>query len=928
MLKAIFGLAPALLASFCGAGSAVTSFTTALSPAESPTGVRIDLRYPGVYRITGAELAKAGVRLSYVAPEKLTLTCAGQPVPILVIDGQDPSFDSDDAIEFVGDAPRSELLGEDATTSGSWFMPENKTNVYFLGWDKSAEDIASESGPLQYKLKPAPLTDTKTNQPQQHFWQWRHWESNYLYSFSTLPPDVTDNFYWMEFRANMAPEATVKTNLSFPGFDKSLGLPVELAVKTLGRTNAANLKPSHLFSFLYDMKPVGEIRFDGTIMHTSHLEIPPEQVVDKPSRFSFNAPADRKAVVDSISLDSIEARYPSQYDAGGAELYTFNNDLLPDKSNLSKTSTSTLEISNLPAGASIFDPGNGTVWQLSPDQTSTRIDNSPALTTCTAAAPFSRMKVDHIQALTASPLPVIPPDMEALVVYHPSLKQTADTYTTYRQERGWNIKSVSVRAIFDQHNHGFISDAALRDYIMSVADVATSLSHIVLIGDAYFDYREARSFNDSQQLDVLIPIHWVYRPGVTWSGGYQDDNWYGSIANEFRPDIAVGRIPVNSDAEGMEYVRKVIAHETLRAGADDKGLLISSVEKSFQSYVSEIGNAYQDDLSTVTYLFPEAESVGREVSNLQKEISGGVQLLYYVGHGGSLVWRVGPTDFARQKDLFTPADVAGLTNRNHYPVVVCASCYTTAFDQPKSIGEALVIQPDGGAIAVIGASWKATVQDSHAFNRHLFESYFDPTVETLGEASLRAHQAHIPAGQNQALYNSFTFLGDPCIEIIRQGDGIKTAVSTTSTVFELKNEQVIFPAYDSQATSEPETLLRLTTEDFPTVNVYRDQVLIVQAPVSSKEILVPEGATTLSVTARSRVAGNIFPRLRISLITEDNNRHKLFEGYWQSVSIDTYTFPISQYVRGHRARLEIQILNTEIIDEARTWYLQSAEFIK
>ncbi len=891
--------------------------------------VRIDLRYPGVYRITGAELSAAGVSLSDLPPDQLSLYCAGRPVPILVTGGEDGSFDEGDSIEFVGSAPRSELLGDDAVTSRTWFMPENKSNVYFLRWNEKAVPSAGDLSPHQYSIKPAPATDNKIVSPQ-HFWQWQHWERNYLYTFSTLPPNLTDNFFWTEFRASMTPEGIIRTYLDFPGFDKSVALPVELAVKTLGRTDAGNLKPSHLFSFLYDMKPVGEISFDGIAMHTAHMEIPPEKVKDEPARISFEAPADRKSSVDSILLDSIEARYPSRFDAEQTEIYTFNNDLIKvgsDALNTSVTSEDNLRITNLPAGASIFDPGSGAVWQLAADQRSAVIDNHSGLTTYTAVAPFARMKADRLDVVTtASALPVIDPNLKALVIYHPSLQQTADTYTRYRCERGWNIEAVSVRAVFDQHNDGFISDIALRDYISSVADAATSLTHVVLIGDSYFDYREARSYDDPNQLEVLIPIHWVYRPGVTWSGGYQDDNWYGSFVNEFRPDVAVGRIPVNSDAEGMEYVRKVIAHETLRAGAADKGLLISSVEKSFQSYVSEIGDAYQDKLSTVTYLFPKADTAGKEVTNLQDEINSGVQLMYYVGHGGSLVWRVGPTDFAKQKDLFTPDDVAKLTNKNHYPLIVCASCYTTAFDQPKSIGEALVNQPDGGAIAVIGASWKATVQDSHAFNRHLFKSYFDPSVRTMGEASLLAHREYIPADQERALYNSFTFLGDPCAEIIRQGDGKDgSSVPTTSTVFQVEAGRIVLSEFDSQATTVGAPLVELTINDFPGAFVYRDRVLLGEKPLVSKEFLIPEDATSISLIGRSRIAGEIFPRLRVTLVTADNNRHKVFEGYWQSLSMEQYTWPLPEYARGNRARLEVQMLNSGIVDEERTWYFLSGE---
>src|SRR5690606_29217392 len=200
-----------------------------------------------------------------------------------------------------------------------------------------------------------------------------------------------------------------------------------------------------------------------------------------------------------------------------------------------------------------------------------------------------------------------------------------------------------------------------------------------------------------------------------------------------------------------------------------------------------------------------------------------------------------------------------LQNRAHYPVIVCASCYTTAFDQAQSIGEALVNQPGAGAIAVIGAPWKATVQESLLFNQHFFRHYFDPAVATIGQASLLAHRDHIPAGQNEALYNSFTLLGDPAVQLIRRGDLATTDVQ--STVFQVHGDRIVFPGYDDARPTTSPVLARLDTTSFPGARVYRDRVMLAHdKPILSDPFTMPADATTITITARSRPAGNDFPR--------------------------------------------------------------------
>lgn len=726
-----------------GAAIAAEAVPAAADPAIAHDQWRLELKYPGVYRVTGKELSDAGIPLADVVPEKVGLYSAGSIVPVFLSGVSDGTFDTTDTLEFVGESPRGDV---------TWYMPTNKYNVYYLK--------LYDSNPVQYRAQAVAAVEENV---KQHFWQWQHLEKDYLFWFSTLPPDQTDNFFWFSHRAGTPPGDTFQTWLSFPGFEQSLNLPAEVTMQVFGATKAVNLSPSHQFELLYNEQNIGTLEFDGIGLDRQVFTIDSAKVADEPTRIGLKTPDNRTTAVDSIFMDWMNLRYPSRFDGNGIEFYRFNNDLVSDSG-----STEVLHITDLPASASVFDPGNRVVWQLAENQTSAEIKNCPNLTTYTAVTPAARMRVEAIKPTIPLADPQqLPADLQALVVYHPSLRTTAHAYTAYRRERGWKIEAVSVESVFDKLNNGFVSDETLKKYIASVNDHATSLSHIVLIGDAYFDHREAESHDAEKQYETLIPIHWVYRPGVTWSGGYQDDNWYGSFENEFRPDIAVGRIAVNSDAEGMEYLRKVIEYEVLKKGKDDQGLLISSVEKSFQQYVTEIGTTYKDKLSSFTYLFPEAEKATQEVADLLNAFNKGAQLVYYVGHGGAMVWRVGPVDFARQKDLFTPKEVRRLTNQGHYPVVVCASCYTTSFDQPESIGEALVNQPSGGAIAVIGAPWKATVQESHDFNRHFFKYYFSPAVKTIGEASLKAHRDHIPENQSHALFNSFTMLGDPCLEIVR-----------------------------------------------------------------------------------------------------------------------------------------------------------------
>ena len=149
-------------------------------------------------------------------------------------------------------------------------------------------------------------------------------------------------------------------------------------------------------------------------------------------------------------------------------------------------------------------------------------------------------------------------------------------------------------------------------------------------------------------------------------------------------------------------------------------------------------------------------------------------------------------------------------------------------------------------------------------------------------------------------------------------------VTTTSTFYTVVDGAIVFPQ-DSLSTSTDTTTDVMTPKSFPSAHVYRDQLLLESGTVISTPVQLPTKSTTFSITARSRPAGDVFPRLRISLITPDNNRHRLFDGYWQTISMETWHWPLSDWVRGKNVRLQIEMLNSGLAEEQRTWYFQDAK---
>lgn len=707
----------------------------------APEYVRILLRYPGVYRVRGKDLSAAGLNLEKVPAARLSLWNEGRMVP-LHVSTTNKHLGADDYLEFVGQSPHGTY---------STYKPYNLHNVYFLHW--------KERAPLRYKVECIQESDKVLRDAT--FMDNRLWEDDRIFRRIPIPPGRTDGFFARLFTAG----TTVPLRLDLPGFDARPGKPLEMDFRFFGVSFAGSAKPQHRFDLYYGGDAIGEIAFDGMVYFDCNTSVPASKVRAN-TNVEIVTPEDRLNTVDMAALDNVRFRYPRKLDAESMYLFTFNSNLVGHQG------TAEAVVRGLRPRSRVFAVDQAVLYEPAAAKPDVVVRLGDTATTCVAVSEDGLYMPDLMTAKPAPNIADVPKKTRTLVLYHPDVAKSASYYTRYRQQQGIETLAVNVQDIYDMLSRGYASDDVLKRYIRYVAQEAPSLRYLVLFGDSTYDYREVdylevEGLATGNTYKVLIPIHWIYNPATTYTSGYPDDNWYGAFSAANAPDIGVGRIPANTDEEGYEYCRKVIEYEQLKLSRNDKALMISSVESSFQDLVNQTCTALADKFSTITVLFPETSVATREVRRLHDEITSGVQLVYYVGHGGSFVWRVGPVDFKQQKDLFTPAEVATLTNEGRYPIITCSSCYTTSFDNELSLGEAFVLRPRGGCIAMIGTPWKSTVYEDHQFNRKFLDAYVDAKTERLGDAFFAAKKALRPQRDDMVDFQTFTLLGDPCLRLVR-----------------------------------------------------------------------------------------------------------------------------------------------------------------
>jgi hypothetical protein len=314
---------------------------------------------------------------------------------------------------------------------------------------------------------------------------------------------------------------------------------------------------------------------------------------------------------------------------------------------------------------------------------------------------------------------------------------------------------VRVQDIYDELNDGIVSPWAIRDLLAhAVSTWALAPRWVVLAGDGSFDYVDHWGTGDN-----LLPA-----PMVSTAYGFvPSDNSLADLAgNDGVPELAIGRLPVHSPAELEAYVAKLTAftggdkghwrQQTvwLADDADDSGDFADDSE----TLISLLGSTYSADR---IYLDRFVLTAARAI--LRARLRQGALLVNYLGHGG--------LDRLADSGLLTSSDVSGMGNQRT-PIITALSCSVGRFDLPgyDTLAEALVLEPDGGAVALWSASGLMQNAAGTALGAELIRSAMDGEPHYLGDAVVTALQAYAgTAGADPMIPSIYTLLGDPAVPL-------------------------------------------------------------------------------------------------------------------------------------------------------------------
>lgn len=393
-------------------------------------------------------------------------------------------------------------------------------------------------------------------------------------------------------------------------------------------------------------------------------------------------------------------------------------------------------------------------------------------------------------------------DIDLVIVSSPLHLSVAEQIANIHREEGLVVFVTTPFPIYHEFSSGNTDVTAIRQFMKMLYDKANGNAdlqpkNLLLMGDGSYDTNRGLAIQNGYNVIVYESDY-----SLSPTNSYVSDDYFVMLTNDDDQssngflDCGVGRIPASDASEAMGSLMKIKAYlsKNTTSSANDNCTSATSQSpfgpwRNMLTFIADdqdgSGGAYEQvhltscdslarmvqanhpefDISKI-YLdaytqqstpggerYPEAENA------IKNRINTGTLLMTYVGHGGERGWA--------HERVFDIPTIQSLDNINKLPVFLTATCELARYDDPtyKSAGELLVMNPNGGAIAMLTTTRIVysgeNFQMDLAFYDNALNDATDPEL-TLGKINMLTKNG-VSAGNDSK--PNFSLLGDPALKL-------------------------------------------------------------------------------------------------------------------------------------------------------------------
>jgi hypothetical protein len=379
-----------------------------------------------------------------------------------------------------------------------------------------------------------------------------------------------------------------------------------------------------------------------------------------------------------------------------------------------------------------------------------------------------------------------PADM--IIVTHPAFLNYAEKLKDIHFSNSGLISIiVTPGEIYNEFSGGIPDIAAIRNFVrmkfINQKGTGHPLKYLLLFGDGSYENKTPPPGNPN-----FVPTYQSQNSTLVVSS-FTSDDFYGLLEDgegeaEGTEDIGIGRFPVSDTLQASIMVSKVSRYLSPGNTGDWKNIIAISAD-------DEDGNAHMIDAeglcSLLNTTYPDfnidkiyldafrqvTTSNGQtypDVTNaINDRINAGCLIFDYLGHGNEL-------GLAHERVVKTE-NINSWRNGDKLPVFITATCEFSRFDDieinsisgvmtgKNSAGEMAILNPDGGAIALLTTTRVVYSAPNYTLNRNILKYAFtrDENGDALGLGDIiRLAKINSGSGMNK---RNFLLLGDPALKL-------------------------------------------------------------------------------------------------------------------------------------------------------------------
>ncbi|MBN1118931.1 MAG: type IX secretion system sortase PorU [Bacteroidales bacterium] len=380
---------------------------------------------------------------------------------------------------------------------------------------------------------------------------------------------------------------------------------------------------------------------------------------------------------------------------------------------------------------------------------------------------------------------------ELLIVTHPLfVDQANELADLHRQKDAMKVSVVKTDLIYNEFSSGKADACAIRNFarmLYTRSGNNKTFKYLLLFGDGTYDNRNY-NVNNTNYIPTYQSID-SRNPGMS----YTSDDLFGMLevgewVESGTLDIGVGRLPVKWNESTKEYeAQKMVDKIKLYYGSslmrDWRNNIIFLADDGESGWDSTVFMKDSDILTetvkqkapglNINKIYLDAytqisSSTGASYPEVEKAIiesfKKGALVFNYMGHGGE--------NGITQEKVFQKTDMDNLTNSPYFPLFITATCQVSRFDNvikegdvystKVSAGESVLLNPNGGAIALYTTTRVVYQSSNMALSERLYEHMFEKDDKgkryRLGDLFRMAKNES--GGENKL---KFALLGDPAI---------------------------------------------------------------------------------------------------------------------------------------------------------------------